>query len=150
MPSQHLSAGQPQVCIIYLIRVFGHLLEVQLMSYVSLYFFSADHPVADGFPIGQHRPSQWQRLSHTSYQHSKPTEGMYVHVYIVVHISVCTVCNSLLRRLSDTPCHHEVGYTFIFLSQLPVRMRIRLSYNISGTSIQEQGEVNNFPPELVQ
>lgn len=34
--------------------------------------------------------------------------------------------------------------------KLPVRMRIRLGYNHSGTPVQEQGEVNNFPPELVQ
>ncbi|XP_065885853.1 AP-1 complex subunit gamma-1-like [Dysidea avara] len=35
-------------------------------------------------------------------------------------------------------------------SKLPLRMRIRISYNIDGSPVQEQGEVNNFPPELIQ
>lgn len=32
----------------------------------------------------------------------------------------------------------------------PLRMRIRLSYNINGATVQEQAEVNNFPPSVWQ
>lgn len=32
----------------------------------------------------------------------------------------------------------------------PVRMRIRINYTVDGLSVQEQGEVNNFPPQLIQ
>lgn len=29
-------------------------------------------------------------------------------------------------------------------------MRIRVGYTVGGTPVQEQGEINNFPAELVQ
>ncbi|XP_064467408.1 AP-1 complex subunit gamma-1-like isoform X2 [Ornithodoros turicata] len=32
----------------------------------------------------------------------------------------------------------------------PLRMRIRISYNINGSTVQEQAEVNNFPPSVWQ
>lgn len=32
----------------------------------------------------------------------------------------------------------------------PVRMRIRIAYNVNGSPVQEQGEVNDFPPQLAQ
>ena len=53
---------------------------------------------------------------------------------------------SLSGPLSHTfDCTHCLS-----VSQQPLRMRIRLSYNVNGVDIQEQGEVNDFPPELVQ
>ncbi|CAH2074560.1 unnamed protein product, partial [Iphiclides podalirius] len=33
-------------------------------------------------------------------------------------------------------------------SRTPLRLRIRVSYNIEGTPVLEQAEVNNFPPDL--
>ncbi|XP_013139930.1 PREDICTED: AP-1 complex subunit gamma-1 isoform X2 [Papilio polytes] len=33
-------------------------------------------------------------------------------------------------------------------SRTPLRLRIRVSYNIEGSPVLEQAEVNNFPPEL--
>lgn len=32
----------------------------------------------------------------------------------------------------------------------PLRMRIRLGYHTNGVDVQEQGEINDFPPQLVQ
>jgi AP-1 complex subunit gamma-1 len=34
--------------------------------------------------------------------------------------------------------------------QTALRMRIRVSYSAEGTTLQDQAEVNNFPPESWQ
>ena len=44
-----------------------------------------------------------------------------------------------------SPSHHDM----ISLQQ-PLRMRIRLGYHANGVDVQEQGEINDFPPQLVQ
>ena len=54
---------------------------------------SADDSVADGLPIRQHHTPQWQWHCHTSYQHSKPTEGMMYWRNIVIIIINCELCN---------------------------------------------------------
>ena len=45
----------------------------------------------------------------------------------------------------------QIKYLFSsFILQQPLRMRIRLSYHANGVGVQEQGEINDFPPQLVQ
>ena len=49
----------------------------------------------------------------------------------------------------DVACDTTSFYHF-FSTQEAVRMRVRLSYTVNGTAVQEQAEINNFPPQLAQ
>lgn len=61
---------------------------------------------------------------------------------LLFHLYIIVLC--VLLTITTPFCTHTQ------LLQQPLRMRVRIGYVINGTSVQEQGEINNFPPQMLQ